>query len=215
MSSNFEVDIEIAETLDAANDESQAARVTYDVVACQCTLSTKVCLEGDIPLLNQNDLLDICVYPEEEDIIIRSVEAFALVQGDLAVTFITGDDVNALTAVDGEGQRTVSISTVVISAFFLNPTTITARGTVVLSFGDTNGSRQLAQIGGGASVDGRQMQAAGGDGTGAFDVSAQLAPLEASADEVQNIDPSSGLMVGVYNGVVVTFAMAAAVAGFM
>lgn len=214
MSSNFEVSIDVEETLDAANEESQATQVTYTVIACQCTLSDKVCLdEESISALNQNDLLNICVYPEESDIIIRSVEAFALVQGELAVTFITGDDVNALTTVAGEGEKTVSISTVVISAFFINPTPLTAAGTAVLSFGDTDGARQLASIGGGASVDGRQMQA-GGEGTGAFDVSAELVPLGASADEVENIDPSSALMVDVHNGAFATFAMAA-VAGLM
>lgn len=213
MSSNFEVSIAAEET-EALTDE-QATTVTYDVNACQCTLDDMVCLT-ETPPLNQNSLLNICVYPDQNDIVIRSLESFYLQQGDLAVTFVTGDNVNALTtlAYTPVTRQKVSISTVLISAFFLNPTPITAAGMVVLTFGDTDGARQLSAIGSGAR-DGRQMQAAAEDGTGTFDVEATLVPLGEEVKEVQAIDESSAMLMSIFNGGVAAFAMASAMVGLM
>ena len=211
MSNNFEVSIAAEET-EALTDE-QTTTVTYNVNACQCTLGDLQCLDGEIPALTQNSLLNICVYPDQSDIIIRSVESFALQQGDLAVTFVTGDDVNALTTISPVEQQTVSISTVLISAFFLNPSPVTASGMVVLTFGNTDGRRQLSAIGSGVR-DGRQMQDAE-DGTGTFDVEATLIPAGEEAEQVQNIDESSAMLLSVFNGAVATFAMATAVAGLV
>ena len=211
MSNNFEVSIAAEET-EALTDE-QATTVTYDVNACQCTLDDLVCLT-ETPPLNQNSLLNVCVYPEQSDIIIRSLENFALQQGDLAVTFVSGTTVNALTTVSAVNQARISISTVLISAFFLNPTPITAAGMVVLTFGDTDGTRQLSAIGSGAR-DGRQMQAAAEDGTGTFDVEATLVPLGEEVKEVQAIDESSAMLLSIFNGGVAAFAMASAMAGLM
>jgi len=211
MSNNFEVSIAAEET-EALTDE-QATTVTYDVNACQCTLDDMVCLT-ETPPLNQNSLLNICVYPDQNDIIIRSLESFALQQGDLAVTFVTGEDINSLTNVNfTDNNQKVSISTVLISAFFLNPTPITAAGMIVLTFGDTDG-RQLSAIGSGAR-DGRQMQAGGEDGTGTFDVEATLVPLGEEVKEVQAIDESSAMLLSIFNGGVAAFAMASAMAGLV
>jgi len=211
MSTNFEVSIAAEET-EALTDE-QATTVTYDVIACQCTLDDKVCLT-ETPALSQNSLLNICVYPEQDDIIIRSLESFALEQGDLAVTFVSGTTVNALTTVSPVNQKTISISTVLISAFFLNPSPVTAAGMVVLTFGDTDGARQLSVIESGAR-DGRQMQAAPEDGTGTFDVEATLVPIGEEVKEVQAIDESSAMLLSIFNGGVAAFAMASAMVGLM
>lgn len=202
MSNNFEVSISAEET--EALTDTQTTTVTYDVSACQCILADKVCIEGEIPALSQNSLLDICVYPETSDIVIRSVLNFALQQGDLAVTFVSPDSINALTTVSDVNQKTVSISTVLISAFFLNPVAITAAGTVVLTFADTGGARQLSNIGSSTSNE-RQLQDEIADGTGAFALVVTLARADEVALEDEEIEASTALQISAYNGAVASF----------
>ena len=174
---------------------------------------------GNSNILNQTvskicSVLNICVYPGQSDIIIRSVQYFALKQGDLALTFVNGDVVNALTTIIPVELQTVSISTVLISAFFLNPSPVTASGMVASTFENTDGGHQLSAIGSGAS-DGRQIQDAE-DGTGTFDVEATLIPAGEEAAQVLNIDEeSSAMLLNVFNGAVATFVMATALAGLV
>lgn len=212
MTSDFSVDIEVEEDPEDTSDIGQTAKVEYTVDACQCTLSDKECIEGG-ETLSQNELLNVCVFATQEDIIIRNVQRYLISQGDLAVTFITPESTNSLTTVSPLNQKVVSISTVLISAFFINPATVTASGTVTLAFGDTN-RRQLSRI---DVSEGRALQVGEtGEGTGAFDISASLTPLgEEASDEYDNIDPSSALALNVDNGAVATFAMAAAVVGLL
>ena len=162
--------------------------------------------------MNQNEVLNVCVYPTASDVIIKEVRRFSIDQGDMAVTFITPDSRNALTTVADEGTAKVSISTVLISAFFIDPATITAKCLVVLSFADT-GSRQLTHIG---SKDGDSLLQVGNDeaGQGVFDVSLELATEDSDADGLDEIDPSSAI-VNVYNSALVTLAMAASVLSLM
>ena len=212
MTNNFQVTIAVEEDPKDESDIGQTAKVTYTVNACQCTLSDKVCIDGG-EILSQNELLNVCVYPTQDDIIIKNVQSYLISQGDLAVSFITPEATNSLTAVSGLESDRVSISTVLISAFFINPADVVASGTVTLAFGDTN-RRQLSRI---DVSEGRALQIGGaGEGTGAFDISASLTPLgEEASDEYDNIDPSSALTLNVYNGAIATFAMAAAVVGLL
>ena len=214
MTNNFEVDIAVEETEEDSTDVGQTAKVEYTVEACQCTLNDKVCITGG-ETLSQNELLNVCVYPTQEDIVIRNVQSFQIEQGDLSVTFITPTATNPLTTVSVMNEKTISISTVLISAFFINPADVKAQGIVTLSFADTGRVRQLSSIG--AVSEGRALQVGGaGEGSGTFDMTASLTPLgEEAANEYDNIDPSSALALNVYNGAVATFAMAAAIAGFM
>ena len=54
-------------------------------------------------------------------------------QGGLAVTFITPVATNSLTSVSDMNEKVISISVAVISAFFINPADVKARGVVTLS----------------------------------------------------------------------------------
>ena len=212
MTNDFTVDIEVEENPEDESDVGQTAKVTYTVDACQCTLSDLECIPGG-ETLSHNELLNVCVKAQQDDIIIKNVQNYLISQGDLVVTFITPTSTNSLTTVSTLNEKVVSISTVLISAFFINPATVTASGTVTLAFGNTN-RRQLSRI---DVSEGRALQVGEtGEGTGAFDISASLTPLgEEASDEYDNIDPSSALALNVYNGAVATFAMAAAIVGLL
>jgi len=195
MTSGFEIVIGAEETADAVNDEKEATKVTYDVTACRCTLDDKVCVDESAAPLNQNQLLNVCVSPTANDIIIKSVQSFRIEQGDLFIAFVSpGNTPNALTTISGEGERTVSISSVLVSAFFINPTEVTAIGVVVLSFEGTNGTRQLSLLG---RSDKRLLQLdTNEDGTGAFDVNVSLSRHDDEIISRSNMDPSSALRAG-------------------
>ena len=210
MTNDFTVNIEVEENPEDESDIGQTAKVTYSVNACQCTLSDKKCNKET---LSQNELLNVCVSAEQDDIVIKNVQRYLISQGDLAVTFITPTSTNSLTQVEGFDKEVLSISTVLISAFFINPAQVTASGIVTLAFGNTD-TRQLSRI---DASEGRALQVGEtGEGTGAFDISASLTPLgEEASDEYDNIDPSSALALNVYNGAVATFAMAAAIVGLL
>ena len=53
------------------------------------------------------------------------------------------------------------------------------------------------------------------DGNGTFDVEATLIPAGEEAEQVQNIDESSAMLLSIFNGAVATFAMATATAGLV
>ena len=141
--SNFEVSIAVEEADGDESDVNQSASVSFAVNACQCTVPDKVCVSENYPAMNQNEVLNVCVYPIATDVIIKKVMRYEISQADMVIAFITPESTNSLTTVADEGQAKVSISTVLISAFFINPRTITASGLVVLSFADTDGARQL------------------------------------------------------------------------
>ena len=108
--------------------------------ACQCILPEKQCVPSNyLPLSeNENRLLSICVdvslnanAATNESVTIQDVTSIIIDQeGGLAVTYISPAYKSPLVNVVGEGGSALSISTEVISAFFLEPAYVNANGIV-------------------------------------------------------------------------------------
>lgn len=176
MLSGFSISIEAEET--EASTDSQVTRVTYGVEACHCDNTSEECL-ADPPVINQNSVLDICIKPEgTEDIVIKSVERFSLTQGLLSTALINGGNRNPIITVSEEGRRTVIVSTIMLSVYFLDPAPVQVSGTAVLDFKNT-GRRQLAKFDAGikSPSEGRFLQEIV-EGVGDFSINVQLANIE-------------------------------------
>eukprot|EP00814_Leptocylindrus_danicus_P022615 CAMPEP_0116046024 /NCGR_PEP_ID=MMETSP0321-20121206/27989_1 /TAXON_ID=163516 /ORGANISM="Leptocylindrus danicus var. danicus, Strain B650" /LENGTH=130 /DNA_ID=CAMNT_0003527513 /DNA_START=18 /DNA_END=410 /DNA_ORIENTATION=- len=130
----------------------------------------------------------------------------------MVIAFITPESTNSLTTVADEGQAKVSISTVLISAFFINPRTITASGLVVLSFADTDGARQLGNFD--PMRNDRLLQTGEQAGHGVFEVSLELASEGGDVEEYDEIDSSSSIR-NISNNALAAFVMISALFGLI
>eukprot|EP00816_Leptocylindrus_hargravesii_P009306 CAMPEP_0196817794 /NCGR_PEP_ID=MMETSP1362-20130617/62588_1 /TAXON_ID=163516 /ORGANISM="Leptocylindrus danicus, Strain CCMP1856" /LENGTH=317 /DNA_ID=CAMNT_0042195633 /DNA_START=20 /DNA_END=969 /DNA_ORIENTATION=+ len=163
--------------------------------ACQCTLPEKQCVPSNYPLLseNENRLLSICVSVSlnaiadiNESVTIQNVTSFIIDQeGGLAVTYISPTYKSPLVNLVSEGGSALSISTELISAFFLEPANVNAKGTVLLKIDEV---RQLFEMEFTSLTskrhDRRSMQ---GETEAMFDV---LVPLAAPNTRIPSAQPS-------------------------
>jgi hypothetical protein len=103
------------------------------------------------PAKNQNSMVRICIQtPNNNDVVIASIKELALKSDSIASNAISESDANALTEVEGEGSKTVAVTTQIVSAFFLDldpaiNSTLTVEGTAVMEFKAT-GERKLVRI---------------------------------------------------------------------
>jgi hypothetical protein len=99
---------------------------------------------------NQNSMVRICIQtPDNNDVVIASIKDFKLKSDSIASNAISGSAKNALTEVEGEGSKTVAVTTQMVSAFFSDlgpdPSTLTVEGTAVMEFKAT-GARKLVRL---------------------------------------------------------------------
>ena len=115
------VDVNIIE--EGPEDVDEAANVSYNLQACECTVA-KVCITEEI-IYNQNSILNMCVYTSEDndDIQINRIKDVDLSIGGLTLRAIDNYNNNAITTVGGSNQKNVLVSTRLVSAFFYDAST--------------------------------------------------------------------------------------------
>jgi hypothetical protein len=100
---------------------------------------------------NQNSMVRICIQtPNNNDVVIASIKDLKLKSDSIASNAISNSDENALTTVEGEGSKTVAVTTQMVSAFFSDlpdgeSDEIEIVGTAVMEFKAT-GARKLVRI---------------------------------------------------------------------
>jgi len=187
MLAGFSLTIQAEET--ASDEDEQDTQVNYDLNACQCDPTSKECLsDPEDMVISQNSVLDVCISPETDDIVISKITAFSLTQGDFALYAIQNSVNSALTKVSGEKSDTILVTTVMISVFFINPSPVKVQGVAILSFADTNGGRQLSvfrnDFDGGNNQEGyRALQQDVGDGQAQFSLLVSLSKVQVEEKE--------------------------------
>jgi hypothetical protein len=117
------------------------------VDAYECDAGTHLRIDNP-PAISQNSLVTICIESTFDDIIVGDIKDLTLSQSSSGVTIEAiknSEAKNSFTAVSSIGTKKAVVSTLLISAFFLDPSTIVISGVVTLEFG--SGMRRLVRIG--------------------------------------------------------------------
>lgn len=105
------------------------------VSACECDASTRECKDSP-SALGQNSPVTLCVFTNSTEVVIGDIKSLKLSQGSLAYDAITNSNpLNSFTSKSEMGTQREVVSTRLISAFFLDPTTaVTVSGTAIMEF---------------------------------------------------------------------------------
>ena len=105
------------------------------VSACECDASTRECKDSP-SALSQNSPVTLCVFTNSTEVVIGDIKSMKLSQGSLAYDAITNSNpLNSFTSKSEMGTQREVVSTRLISAFFLDPTTaVTVSGTAIMEF---------------------------------------------------------------------------------
>merc|ERR1712232_389096 len=165
---------------------SETETVDYDVDACECVPSTKVCL-SQVQAYNQNSELNICVFTPEndDDIQIRDIKDMNLKENTAGITLRAIEDYtsNAITSVSDGNEKRMLVSTRIVSAFFtylVGTGTLEISGTVTIEF---VGGRKLMTLQGASD----RVTQEEGDGEGTFEMEVNLSPGEEPTAESSSI----------------------------
>ena len=105
------------------------------VFACECDARTRECKDPP-SALSQNSPVTLCVSTNSTEVVIGDIKSLELSQGSLAYNAITNSTpLDSFTSKSEMGTQREVVSTRLVSAFFLDPTTaVTVSGTAIMEF---------------------------------------------------------------------------------